>query len=72
MTLLLWIHLSQRSKGGDVKICISVGKIAENAVCKSVILTTWHCIISAELAKTLSDCFFGDFAHWVASIGLPR
>jgi len=29
-------------------------------------LTTWHCILSAELTKT--HCFrltlFGDFAHW--------
>jgi len=37
-----------------------VGKIAENAVCKSVFLTTWHCILSGG---TPSD-FFGDFAHW--------
>jgi len=29
-------------------------------------LTKWHCILSAELTKThtLSDCSFGDFAHW--------
>jgi len=36
-----------------------MGKIAEKAVWKNVFLTTWHCILSAELAK-----FFGDFAHW--------
>jgi len=34
-----------------------VGKIAEKAV--------WHCILSAELTKTHSFRFFGDFAHWV-------
>jgi len=32
----------------------------------SVFLTIWHCILRAELTKTTpSDCFFGDFAHWV-------
>jgi len=25
-----------------------MGKIAEKAVCKSVLLTIWHCILSAE------------------------
>jgi len=34
-----------------------VGKITEKAVCKSAFLTTWHCILSAELM------FYGDFAH---------
>jgi len=29
-----------------------VGKIAEKAVCRSVFLTTWHCILSVELTKT--------------------
>jgi len=29
-----------------------VGKIAKKAVCRSVTLTTWHCILSAELTKT--------------------
>jgi len=24
-------------------------------------LTTWHCILSAELTKKTLDCFFGDF-----------
>jgi len=34
------------------------GKIAETAVCR---LTTWHCILRAELTKTQvpSDCFSG-------------
>jgi len=27
-------------------------------------LTTWHCILSAELTKNAD--FFGDFAHWVS------
>jgi len=31
-----------------------VGKIAEKAVCNSVFLTTWHCILNAELTKTHS------------------
>jgi len=45
-----------------------VGKIAEKAVCGSVFLTTWHCILSTELEKrTSSDWFFGDFAHWVTT-----
>jgi len=30
-------------------------------------LTTWHCLLSAELTKTHSfRLFFGDFAYWVA------
>jgi len=38
-----------------------VGKIAEKAVCRSAFLTTWYCILSAELTKTTpSDCFFCD------------
>jgi len=40
-----------------------VGKIAEKAVkavCRSVFLTIWHCILSAE--------FFGDFAHWALTL----
>jgi len=43
-----------------------VGKIAEKAVCKSVFLTIWHCILGAELTKTHSFrlFFFYDFAHW--------
>jgi len=28
-----------------------VRKIAKNAVCRSVYLTTWHCILSAELTN---------------------
>jgi len=28
-------------------------------------LTTWHCILSAELTKLTCRLFFGDFAHWV-------
>jgi len=43
-----------------------VGKITEKAVRKSVFLTTWHSIFSAELTKTHSfRLFFGDFALWV-------
>jgi len=39
----------------------SAGKITDN----SVFLTTWHCILSALLAKAHSfRLFFGDFAHW--------
>jgi len=29
-----------------------MGKIAKKAVCWSVILAIWHCILSAELTKT--------------------
>jgi len=45
-----------------------VGKIAEKAVCGSVLLTIWHCILSAKLTKnallqylitTLFSCYFG-------------
>jgi len=42
-----------------------VGKIAEKAGVGSVVLTTWHCILSAELTKNAllqTDC--GDLAHW--------
>jgi len=31
-----------------------VGKIVEKAVCRSVILTIWHCILSADLSKAHS------------------
>jgi len=43
----------------------AMGKIAEKAVCGSVFLTTWHCILIAELTKNaLLHCyFFGDFAE---------
>jgi len=43
-----------------------VGKIAEKAVCGSVLLTAWHCILSAELTKNalLQTAFIGDFSHW--------
>jgi len=42
-----------------------VGKIAEKAVCRSLFLTTWHCMLSAELTKyaLFQTVFFGDFAH---------
>jgi len=36
----------------------TLGKIAEKAVCKSVFLTIWHCIFSAELTKTHSFRLF--------------
>jgi len=42
-----------------------VGKIAEKAACRSVLLTIWHCILNAELTKTHSfRPFFGDFVDW--------
>jgi len=51
-----------------------VGKIAAKAVCRSVFLTT-ALYFDAELTKTPSDCFFGDFAYWVTlqvvSFALP-
>jgi len=31
-----------------------VGKITEKAICRSVFLTLWHCILSAESTKTHS------------------
>jgi len=45
----------------------SVGKIAKKAVSSgSVFLTTWHCILSAELTKMHSfRLSFDDFVHWV-------
>jgi len=30
-----------------------VDKIAEKAVCRSVFLTTWHCILSATVGESL-------------------
>jgi len=41
---------------------------------RSVFLTSWRYILSAELTKTHSspDCFFGDFAHWVTRQKLTR
>jgi len=55
-----------RCKIRDV-VTFPVGKITEKAVCKSVFLTAWHCILSAELTKSHSFtlCVFGDFAHLV-------
>jgi len=39
-----------------------VYKIAEKALCRSAFLTTWHCILSAQLTKRHSfRLFFGDF-----------
>jgi len=35
-----------------------VGKIAEKAVSRSVLLTTWHCILSAVLTKMHSFRLF--------------
>jgi len=37
-------------------------------------LTTWHCILSAELTKKNSFrlFFFGDFAHWVGAKNRER
>jgi len=32
-------------------------------------LTTWYCILSAELTKThFSRLIFGDFARWVKKV----
>jgi len=39
-----------------------MGKIADKAVCRSVFLTTWHCLLSAELTKTHS---FRPFFFWL-------
>jgi len=37
----------------------------QNSRKSSVFLTTWHCILSAELTKRHSfRLFFGDFFHW--------
>jgi len=41
---------------------IPVGKISEKALCRSVFLTTLHCILSAELTKNV--LLQTDFAHW--------
>jgi len=46
-----------------VRTYLPMGKIAE----RSVFLTTWHCILSAELKGTPPDCCFDDFAHWAWS-----
>jgi len=36
----------------------AVGKIAETAVCRSVFLKIWHCILNAKLTKnTLQTAF---------------
>jgi len=46
-----------------------VGKIAEKAARRSVFLTVWHCIMSAELTKTHSfRLFFCDFAYWAYTL----
>jgi len=43
--------------------CSTSFEFAEKLFCRSVFLTTWHCILIAELTKTFR-LFFGDFAHW--------
>jgi len=43
---------------GPSRIYFPVGKIAEKAVYRSVFLTIWHCILSAELTKTHSFRLF--------------
>jgi len=42
-----------------------VGKIAKKAViCASVFLTTWHCILRAELTKMRSsECFMANLCY---------
>jgi len=42
-----------------------VGKNAEKVVCRKVLLTIWHCNLSAELTQNalLQTVFFGNFAH---------
>jgi len=48
-------------KKDDLRVCsIPVGKIAGKAVRKSVSLTIWRCILSAELTD--------HFAHWDSRI----
>jgi len=43
-----------------------VGKIAEKVVRRSVLLTTWHCILRAKLTKNaLLQTVFWRFSHWV-------
>jgi len=60
------VYQHKKINSGYERICYNpVGKIAENAVCRSVFFTIWHCILSAELTKPHSfRRFFGDFAHW--------
>jgi len=42
------------------------GQNRQKAVCRSVFVTIWHYIFSAELTKTHSTVFFfGNFALWV-------
>jgi len=68
-----WVYLEENKKAIIITLyiiyfrtgIIKVVKIAEKAVCRRVFLTTWHCVLSAELTKTHSSrLFFGDFAHW--------
>jgi len=48
----------------ELRLSHPVGKIAEKAVFRSVFLTIWHCVLSAELTKThYYRLFFGHFAH---------
>jgi len=50
-----------KKEGGNIQI-------AEKAVYKSVFLTVWHYILSAELIKTLlQSAFLMFFAHWVTN-----
>jgi len=43
-----------------------LGKIAEKAVCRSVIFDNMALYFECRMNKkhTPSDCFFGDFSHW--------
>jgi len=48
------------------------GKIAYKAVCRIVFfLTIGTVFLECRIKKpTPSDCFFGDFAHWVTERGI--
>jgi len=43
-----------------IVLCVPTGKIAKKAVYRGVLLTTWHCILSAELTNNafLQTFFF--------------
>jgi len=65
LLLSFWLrrlYMKRFSRSNSIMKYYPVGKITENAVCRRVFLTTWHCILSAKLTKPHSfGLFFGDY-----------
>jgi len=49
-----------------IKIKFAINIKYRLEICRSVFLSTWRCILGAELTKNalFQTFFFGDIAHW--------